>query len=57
LPVIHNDEKTFLSVYPYTDFNQKNFIYNFKTGFYEVSTENMSDPNPDIWHSIIAPNT
>ncbi|MDD2566021.1 MAG: VCBS repeat-containing protein [Candidatus Gracilibacteria bacterium] len=57
LPVIHNNEKTFLSIYPYIDFNQKNFIYNYKTGFYEVSSENMNDTNPDIWHSVIAPNT
>lgn len=57
LPVIHDSDKTFLSVYPYIDFNEKNFVYNNTTGFYERSTETPTNPNPEIWHSIIAPNT
>ncbi|EKE29579.1 MAG: hypothetical protein ACD_2C00141G0001 [uncultured bacterium (gcode 4)] len=57
LPVIHNQEKTFLSIFPYVDFNEKNFIFDSSKWFYEQTRENMSDPNPEIWHSLISPNT
>lgn len=57
LPVIHDSSKTFLSVYPYIDFNEKNFIYNIDSGFYEKAKETPKDSNAEIWHSIIAPNT
>ncbi|EKE27248.1 MAG: hypothetical protein ACD_3C00233G0001 [uncultured bacterium (gcode 4)] len=57
LPVIHNQEKTFLSIFPYVDFNEKNFIFDASEWFYSQTEENISDPNPEIWHSIIAPNT
>ncbi|MDD2487531.1 MAG: hypothetical protein PHS92_04120 [Candidatus Gracilibacteria bacterium] len=57
LPVIHNNGKTFLSIYPYIDFNEKNFIYNTQKGFYESISKNITDPNPEIWHSVISPNT
>jgi len=57
LPVIHDTSKTFLSVYPYIDFNEKNFIYNNDSWFYEKSLLTPKDINPEIWHSIIAPNT
>lgn len=57
IPVIHKDSKTFLSVYPYIDFNEKNFIYDTTKGYYEATQNNITDPNPEIWHSIISPNT
>ncbi|MCK9272556.1 hypothetical protein M0P65_03345 [Candidatus Gracilibacteria bacterium] len=57
IPVIHKDSKTFLSVYPYIDFNEKNFVYDTTKGYYEATQNNISDPNPEIWHSIISPNT
>lgn len=57
LPVMHDSNKTFLSIYPYIDFNEKNFIYNNESWFYEKSSETAKDLNPEIWHSIIAPNT
>ncbi|HBA45255.1 TPA: hypothetical protein DEG21_00290 [Patescibacteria group bacterium] len=57
IPVIHKDSKTFLSVYPYIDFNEKNFVYDTTKGYYEATQSNITDPNPEIWHSIISPNT
>jgi hypothetical protein len=57
LPVIHNDNKTFLSIFPYIDFNEKNFIYSQDDGYYKTTEETVLDPNPEAWHSVINPNT
>lgn len=57
IPVVHDNEKTFLSIYPYTDFNEKNFEYSYESWFYEKTKNSPEDVNPEIWHSVIAPNT
>jgi hypothetical protein len=46
-----------LSIFPYVDFDEKHFLFNFTTGRYEFGKQSMDDPNPDIWHGVISPNS
>lgn len=57
LPVVHKGNQDFLSLYPYTDFDEPHFFWNWKTSQYEYLDQKKDDPRPDIWHSVIDPNT
>jgi hypothetical protein len=57
LPVVHKDNKDFLSLYPYTDFDEPHFFWNWETSRYEYLNQKRNDTRPDIWHSVIDPNT
>lgn len=54
LPVVNKNGTRFISVYPYTDFEQKAYLWNKKTGDFEYSNEN-SNPQPELWHGVIRP--
>ncbi len=36
IPVVHKSGKTFLSIYPYVDFDDKVFLYDSQKGYYEA---------------------
>ena len=42
------------SLYPYTDFYRKRYIYNYKTDRFEANPE-TNETNPEIWHGVIVP--
>lgn len=54
LPVVHEDGNTLPSVYPYTDFYRKAYIYNHATDQFEKNDQ-VSTPTPEIWHGLINP--
>ncbi|MBU0727645.1 S-layer homology domain-containing protein [Patescibacteria group bacterium] len=53
IPVVH-DETIHPSIYPYTDFYRKMYIYNYETENFELNGDAESY-NPEIWHGIIVP--
>ncbi len=57
LPMIFNDWDSKRTVLPYTDFEDKYYIYNKKTKKYEKNPKNYNNLKPEIWHSFISPNT
>lgn len=57
LPVVHKDGKAFMSVYPYVDFDNKSFVYDQTKKSYEYTTKTLTDEKPEVWHSVIRPNT
>ena len=57
LPIVHRNNKAFPSVYPYIDFDQKNFVYDETQGAYNYTSKSLTNDKPEIWHSVIAPNT
>ncbi len=57
LPVVHRNGTQFLSMFPYTDFDEPHFSWNWDTEQYDYISTNRRDPQPDIWHSVIDPNT
>lgn len=57
LPVVHKDGRDFLSIYPYTDFSDPHFFWNWETNRYEYIGAKPDKPEPDIWHSVIDPNS
>lgn len=46
-----------MSVYPYVDFDNKSFVYDQTKNSYEYTTKTLTDEKPEIWHSVIRPNT
>ena len=57
LPIIWDNWKIIKSILPFTDFEDKQFIYNPKTKIFEKNTENIEWIKPEIFHWIISPNT
>jgi hypothetical protein len=57
LPVVHKDGKAFMSIYPYVDFDNKSFVYDQTKKSYEYTTKTLTEEKPEIWHSVIRPNT
>jgi len=55
IPVVKEEDGSFSpSIYPYTDFYRKKYIYDHNTGNFELN-EGVSDPNPEVWHGVIVP--
>lgn len=44
-------------MYPYTDFSEPHFFWNWDTNRYEYIGSKPDDTRPDIWHSVIDPNS
>lgn len=57
LPVVHKGDKSFASIYPYVDFKDKAFQYNFSTETFEATETVAPDARPEIWHGVVAPHT
>lgn len=57
LPTIHKNGSSFLSVYPYIDFDEPNFVWNWEKNMYEYLSVERKDARPELWHSVIAPHT
>ncbi|MBD3330142.1 DUF11 domain-containing protein [Candidatus Peregrinibacteria bacterium] len=52
LPVVNKNGNTFVSLFPYTDFRDKAYIYNSETISFEQNPSNVL-PLPEIWHGIM----
>ncbi len=46
-----------MSVYPYVDFDAKSFVYDQTKKSYEYTSKLLTSEKPEIWHSVIRPNT
>ena len=55
IPVVHEGNgMTGPSLYPYTDFYRKAYIYDHESDHF-VRNDAVSDPTPEIWHGVIVP--
>lgn len=55
VPVVYDKNgDTSPSLYPYTDFYRKQFIYNHTTDHFEQNP-NAVKPTPEVWHGVIVP--
>ncbi|MEK7672247.1 MAG: FG-GAP-like repeat-containing protein [Patescibacteria group bacterium] len=52
LPVVNKDGDRFVSLFPYTDFVEKAYLYNEKTNNFEPN-KSVTYSKPEIWHGII----
>jgi len=57
LPTVHKDASDFLSIYPYIDFDEPNFVWNWEKNMYEYLSVERKSIQPELWHSVIAPHT
>lgn len=55
IPVVHKDDLTFPSLYPYVDFDDKSFVYNSRSDIYEYSPNAPTNIEVDIWHGVMNP--
>lgn len=55
LPVVHKDDISFPSLYPYVDFDDKSFVYNSRSNLYEYSSSAPTNVEVDIWHGVMNP--
>ncbi len=46
-----------MSIYPYIDFREKNFIFDESEGKFVKRENDIADASPEVWHSVVAPNT
>ena len=52
MPVVNKNGNRFMSLFPYTDFEDKTYIYDSGTKSFELNADNIF-PKPEIWHGII----
>ncbi|MEK7547535.1 MAG: hypothetical protein AAB540_01435, partial [Patescibacteria group bacterium] len=54
LPAVNKNGNRYVSMFPYTDFSEKAYIYNKKSKSFERN-DLVSFPRPEIWHGVIKP--
>ena len=54
LPVVNKNGNRFVSLFPYTDFDDPYYIYDSASKDFVVNTENQK-PGAEIWHGVIVP--
>jgi len=52
-PIVFDDNKSSQTIFPYTDFEDKQYIYNHENQRYEVNADNLNWLNAEIWHGLI----
>ena len=52
LPVVNKSGNRYISMFPYTDFSDKAYLYNSKTNSFERNAS-VAFPKPEIWHGVI----
>ncbi len=57
LPTVHKESTSFLSIFPYIDFDEPHFFWNWDKNVYEYLNVERKNPRPELWHSVIAPHT
>ncbi|MBN1494320.1 S-layer homology domain-containing protein [Candidatus Peregrinibacteria bacterium] len=54
LPVVNKNGNRFISLFPYTDFEDKAYVYNYETNEFERNSSVIS-PKVEVWHGVIKP--
>lgn len=57
LPIVYKENEVSKTILPYTDFDDKTYIYNTEEKKYEYNIENKDEAKSEIWHWVISPNT
>ncbi len=57
LAYAQKDSQTSKTILPYTDFEDKSYIYNENTWIFTYNSKNIWWIKPEIWHWVISPNT
>ena len=56
LPIVYDKNNSSRTIVPFTDFENKEFIYNHENNRYEKNEENIEGLKSEIWHWVISPN-
>ncbi|KKT74051.1 MAG: Shell matrix protein [Candidatus Peregrinibacteria bacterium GW2011_GWA2_44_7] len=52
IPVVTKNDNRYLSLFPYTDFEDRVYLFNSTTGDFERSPES-EEAQPEVWHGVI----
>ncbi len=55
IPIVYKESKSFPSLYPYVDFEDKFFVYSPLHQKYEYSKNAPNEGDVEIWHGVINP--
>lgn len=55
IPVVKKEGSSFPSLYPYVDFEEKHFVYDFQVKQYIFSKNANESSDVEIWHGVINP--
>lgn len=55
LPVVNKKGTRFISLFPYTDFEKKVYLWNPETGDFDFENSLAVPPQPEVWHGVIRP--
>ena len=56
IPIVSDNGKTAKSIVPYTDFEDKSYIYDHETGIFQKNNDVQDVLRAEIWHWVISPN-
>lgn len=56
LPIVFDWDNSSRTILPFTDFEDKQYIYNHETNRYEANDKNINWLKSEIWHWVISPN-
>ncbi len=54
LPIVNKKGNRFISMFPYTDFDDRAYVWNPATQDFEIREDNPN-PQPEVWHGVIRP--
>ncbi len=54
LPKVKKENYEFVSLFPYTDFANKSYLYNSATHQFEFNAA-VTSPQPEVWHGVMRP--
>ncbi|MDD2907859.1 MAG: VCBS repeat-containing protein [Candidatus Gracilibacteria bacterium] len=57
LPLVYKDSEVSKTILPYTDFDDKTYIYDSVDRKYKYNIDNQKEAVPEVWHGVISPNT
>ncbi len=54
LPVVNKNDNRFVSLFPYTDFDEPYYVFDQASGDFKINTASQN-PAADVWHGLIVP--
>lgn len=57
MPLVFSGNNSSRTLLPYTDFEEKSYIYSHENQRYELDSDAPTTITPEIWHGVISPNS
>lgn len=57
IPVVFDESSSSRTILPYTDFEDKSYIYDHSSDTYQPNPDAVIEITPEIWHGVISPHS